>query len=143
MPLRNALKIVSHTQPDRRHPVCIAVACMAMTAFLSACGTPGPEAPVAPSSVVAEYPFPQDAPCAGIVAGSLQDTGLQPADVRLIEYSRREMINGRGATRFLGWDAWTRLNGRDGALVMRIDTICRIEEAYTRNGLSIEGLKAY
>lgn len=143
MTLRNALKIVSHTQPDRLHPVCIAVACMAMTAFLSACVAPTPQPVAANAAVVESYGFPSRSPCAGIVAGKLIGLGLDSDSVSSISYERREQVDGNGDRRLLGWNAWVRLDGTDGALIMRLDTRCYLEEAYTRFGLSIDGLESY
>ena len=111
--------------------------------FLAACAAGGPRH-VASNAVTETYPFERPAYCRSVIAGELQNIGVNPDEIASIKYTVLYRNSSLTDNRVEGYEAWVRLKDRSGALVIIVDEgSCFTQQVYTRAGLAIDGVRSF
>jgi hypothetical protein len=98
--------------------------------------------PEAPATTVAAIERLRPHECSGATARGLSAAGLSGADVQSLFYT--EQVARSGDEDYLvGHQAWARLNGRPGYMIVDMNQFCHPRQVYTRDGLRLAGVTAY
>ena len=118
-----------------RRPTCVGLLPILAVA-LAACTVATPRlAPPTPASLAAVRGLTPHA-CNATTASVLDALGIPPAALRSIYYERPPSGTTHG-TPAQGYNAWVRLAGRPGDLVVRHDDGCRFITSYTRGAIRL------
>ena len=81
--------------------------------------------------------LPSDIPesCRSAVSGQLERLKVDPASVAAVNVIPQ--IQNRELGSIVGYNAWVSLQERPGALVIKMSRTCRVQEVYTRGGLTL------
>ena len=107
----------------------------ALAVVLAACTVETPPlAPPVPATLAAVRSLAPH-PCDATTASALDALGIPSAAVRSVYYDRR--VTGGDRAHLQGYDAWVRLAGQAGDLVVRHDGGCRFIASHTRGAVRL------
>lgn len=113
-------------------PRTLSVVLSCAAAVLAGCAgvSPAPRGAAEPGAVAALDRF-GPGPCNPSVAAALAGAGIPVSQVRGLTYG---LYRGTRHDRITGYDAWVKLAGQPGAVVVGMDATCHVRQVYAREG---------
>lgn len=124
-------------RPETLIPVALAAAALGA---LAACA-PVPRGPADPATVAALERLGARA-CVESTARGVGAAGVPAAGVGSVFHTEQVAEDGEN-NHVVGYLAWLRVLGEPGYLIVDLDEFCRVEQVYTRDGMSLAGIPAY